>query len=287
MRTPRPLYTITILASLAPAAVLAQGSEPPASTGSGAGAELPWGTLTDPGGYPFRSLAASPLEPVHRLAFVHVSRGSRDRWVALADLGDRLSFWIHRRPENEFELAGAVAAGAFSRFDLESTQNEFVEIHFRVGFQIRARYRGVAARLELYHASSHLGDEFLLGSGLEPIDVSRETLELLLQTAPLPWLLVYGGGGVIVRSSDPLRRPSARAGLELTSAPRPRTRLYLFAEAAGWAEQDWEPMVSAEAGVALGEHSRLGILFGTGPSRAEQFFLETETLIGFGFSFRR
>jgi hypothetical protein len=141
--------------------------------------------------------------------------------------------------------------------------------------------------LELYHASAHLGDEFLLSSGLEPIDVSREALELLLETAPLPWLLVYGGGGVIVRSSDPLRRPSARAGFELTSAPRSRTRLYLAAEAAGWAEQDWEPMVSAEAGVALGEHSRLGILFGTGPSRAEQFFRETETLVGVGFSFRR
>jgi hypothetical protein len=276
-----------VLASLAPAAVLGQVAGSTGSTGPAARTELPKASLSDPGGYPFRSLAASPLETVHRLAFVHVSRDSRERWVAMTDLGDRLSFWIRRRPEGEFELAGALAAGVFSRFDLESSQNEFIEIHYRVGFQLRARYRSVAARVEFYHSSSHLGDEFLLSSGLEPIDVSREAFELLLQTAPLPWLLVYGGGGVIVRSSDPLRRPSARAGVELMSAPRSRTRLYLSAEAAGWAEQDWEPMVSAEAGVALGEHSRVGILFGTGPSRAEQFFQETETLIGLGFSFRR
>lgn len=299
MRSGPTLYAITMLASLTPAATLGQvaGSTGAAqsrgsteSTGlaqAPARAEVLRGRVTDPGGYPFRSLAASPLETVHRLAFVHVSRASRDRAVALADLGDRLSFWIRRRPEGELELAGALAAGAFSRFDLESTQNEFIEIHYRVGLQLRARYRGTAARLELYHTSSHLGDEFLISSGREPIDVSRETLGLLVQTAPLPWLLVYGGGGVIVRSSDPLRRPSARAGFELTSAPGARTRLYLSAEAAGWAEQDWEPMVSAEAGVALGEHSRLGVLFGAGPSRAEQFLQETETLIGVGFSFRR
>jgi hypothetical protein len=224
---------------------------------------------------------------VHRLAVTHVSRASRARWVALTDLGDRLSFWIRRRPRDDLELAGALAAGAFSRFDLESTDNEFIEIHYRVGFQLRARYRGVAARAEFYHSSSHLGDEFLLSSGREPLDVSREALELLLQTAPLPWLLVYGGGGVVVRSSDPVRRPSARVGVELTSRSRSRTRLYLSAEAAGWAEQDWEPMVSAEAGAAFGEHSRLGVMLGTGPSRAEQFLRETETLIGFGFSFRR
>ena len=276
-----------ILASLASAPVLGQvagSAEPPEA---GEPAELARDPLRDPGGYPFHTPVSSPLEPAHRLAVLHVSRASRDRWVASADLGDRLSFWIRRRPEGELEVAGALAAGAFSRFDLESTDNEFIEIHFRVGFQLRARYRGVAARAEFYHVSSHLGDEFLLSSGREPIDVSREALELLLQAAPTPWLLLYGGGGLVVRSSDPVDRPSARAGVELTARPRSRTRLYLSAEAAGWAEQGWEPMLSAEAGVAMGPHSRLGVLFGAGPSRAEQFFRETETLIGLGFSFRR
>lgn len=287
MRSGHALYTATTLAILAPAAVLGQVRQPTESALPTPRGHIAHTSLRDPGGYPFRSLASSPLEPLHRFAVTHVSRGARDRWVALADLGDRLSFWIRRRPNDRLELAGALSAGAFSRFDLESTDNEFIEIHYRVGFQLRARYRGVAARAELYHSSSHLGDEFLLSSGREPIDVSREALELLLQTAPTPWLLIYGGGGVILRSPDPLRRPSARAGVELTSRPRSRARLYLSAEAAAWAEQDWEPMVSAEAGAALGEHSRLGLLVGTGPSRAEQFFRETETVIGFGFSFRR
>lgn len=287
MRSGHALYTATTLAFLAPTVALGQAAEPAGLPDPPATEELATAPLRDPGGYPFRSLASSPLEPAHRLAVTRVSRGPRERWVALADLGDRLSFWIRRRAGDDLELAGALAAGAFSRFDLESTDNEFIEIHYRVGLQLRARYRGVAARAEFYHSSSHLGDEFLLSSGREPIDVSREALELLLQTEPISGLLVYGGGGVIVRSSDPLRRPSARVGFELTPSPRARTRLYLSAEAAGWAEQDWEPMISTEAGAAFGEHSRLGLMFGTGPSRAEQFFRETETLIGFGFSFRR
>lgn len=290
MQTRLASYTAMILASLASAPVLGQvggSAEPGEPLQAGEPAELAGDRLRDPGGYPFRTPVSSPLEPVHRLAVIHVSRAARDRWVAFTDLGDRLSFWIRRRPEGEFELAGALAAGAFSRFDLESTDNEFIEIHFRVGFQLRARYRGIAARAEFYHVSSHLGDEFLLSSGRERIDVSREALELLLQASPTPWLMLYGGGGLVVRSSDPVERPSARAGVELTARPRSRTRLYLSAEAAGWAEQGWAPMLSAEAGVAIGPHSRLGVLFGAGPSRAEQFFRESETLIGLGFSFRR
>lgn len=39
--------------------------------------------------------------------------------------------------------------------------------------------------------------------------------------------------------------------------------------------------------MALGPRARLGAMFGAGPSRAEQFFRESETLIGLGFSYRR
>jgi hypothetical protein len=58
-------------------------------------------------------------------------------------------------------------------------------------------------------------------------------------------------------------------------------------EVYGWEEVDWEPLAAAEAGIAFGAHSRLGLLFSTGPSRADQFVHEKETLFGLGFSFRR
>jgi hypothetical protein len=277
-----PFLIMTLLALGAPRPTLAQ-------TGSENASEPPIAeeAIRDPNGHPFRSLASSPLEPVHRLAPVHVSRGEEEGWVALAELGDRLSFWIHRDAEGRFELAGALGIGAFSRFDLETTNNEFQEVHYRVGFMLRARYRGIAARADFYHISSHLGDEYLLRTGREPIDASREGIEILLQTAPHPWLLVYGGGGVLTRSTGSLRRLSARGGLELSPPSSSRIRPYLSLEVYGWEEVDWEPLAAMEGGIAIGAHSRLGLLFSTGPSRADQFVHENETLFGLGYSFRR
>jgi hypothetical protein len=262
------------------------------------------GLIRDTGGYPFRTPGASPSEPLTRLSVAHVSRDTADRLVALPDLGERLPFWIHRDPDGPWELAGAVAGGVFARFDLESTDNEFIEVHFRVGLQARARYRGLALRAELYHVSSHLGDEYLVRTGREPISTSREGIDLLLQGEPLPGLLLYGGPGVLFRSTESLDPASLRAGFEwefarlVTSGEpgeeasedgehRPWAVPYVAFDAYAWSELGWEPTLAFEGGVRLGRYISLALGLGTGPSRAEQFFREDERLISVTFSFRR
>ena len=241
----------------------------------------------DRDGHPFRSPTVSPLEAVYRLAPVQISRGERDRLVALAELGDQFPFWIHRRPEGPFELSGTVLASAASRFDVEGAENEFIEINYRVGVSLRARFRKLAARLELYHVSSHLGDEFLLDTGTEPISTSREGLELLVQGSPVSGMVLYGGGGLLFRSTLPFRTPSVRMGAEWERARDAFARPYVAVDAFVWSELDWDPRIAAEVGAALGRGGRLGLIFGFGPSRAEQFFRESETLYGISFSFRR
>lgn len=241
--------------------------------------------LHDPGGHPFRTPSGSPLEPVHRLAAVGASRGGDTRAMALAELGDRLGFWIRHGPG--VELAGALHAGVFSRFDIERPDQEFQEVHYRVGFLFRAGLGPVAARAEIYHVSSHLGDEYLVRTGTDPISTSREGIELLAQAAPLAGIVVYGGGGLLLRSSEDFDRVSLRAGAEWRQHRGPGPRLYASADAFAWAESDWEPMVSLEAGLGLGAHARVGVMAGFGPSRAEQFFRESETLAGVTFSFTR
>ncbi|MFQ5689015.1 MAG: DUF1207 domain-containing protein [Gemmatimonadota bacterium] len=245
--------------------------------------------LRDPAGYPFRTPSASPLEPLTRIAIVHTSRDTASRTVALPDLGDRLPFWIRRDPGGPWELAGAVVVGVFSRFDLEGSQNEFIEAHYRAAFQLRARYRGLAARASLYHVSSHLGDEFLQRTGRRPISTSREGVELLLQAAPVAGLLVYGGPGYLLRSTRDFERGSARAGFEWTPSSQSVRFLvpYLTGEIFSWDELDWDPIIALETGLGLGPHVRVGFEYGSGPSRAEQFFREHERVVGLLFSFRR
>jgi len=264
-------------------------------------------------GFPFRAPYASSLEPRTRLAPVRIHRGDRRRTVALVDLGDAFAVWIRKGSPRDgaapagggrgraagevrrrrgggargFRLAAALSGGAFTRFDLQSSNNEFIEAHFRVGLQLRARWSGWAARAELYHVSSHLGDEYMVRTGERPVSTAREGIEVLVETSPLPGLLVYGGPGTIVRTKRNFVAASVRGG----AAWEPRTirwgpfRPYAAGEAFSWAELGWDPMLAAQAGVRFGhEHFRVALTAGAGPSRAEQFFRSRETLWGVMFT---
>ncbi|MCG8468449.1 MAG: DUF1207 domain-containing protein [Gemmatimonadetes bacterium] len=249
------------------------------------GQERP-GAPRDPNGHPFRTPSGAPTDPIHRIALVSVERDGFSRRVAFTDLGDRLGFWIHRAPSDDVELAGAIAGGAQSRFDLEESDNEFIEIHFRLSALLRARFGRVAARAELYHVSSHLGDEFLARTGREPVSTSREGLDLLAQIALARGLVIYGGPGFVLRSSEGFRSPSFRGGVDWELARR-GLRPFASIDVTGWSELDWDPTVALEAGVALGRRVRIGLLGGFGPSRAEQFFREAERVIGVSVSYKR
>lgn len=276
-------------AALALAVVLAEAAALAGPAPLAAQTAAPTGWTRDPGGYPFRTPVGSPLEPAIRLGLAHVSRDTASRLVALPDLGDRLSFWLRRRPSGTWELAGAVAGGVFSRFDLETEESALIEIRYRAALQLRARFRGLAGRAELYHASSHLGDEHLLRTERAPISTSREGLELLVQGSPRSGWVAYGGPGFILRSTRDLNRLSLRGGVaweggppgRLGSAPFASLDLFL------WSERDWRPALAAELGVRFGSRARLAATLGTGPSRAEQFSADQERFLGLLFSFVR
>ncbi len=240
--------------------------------------------IRDRNGYPFRTPVGSPLEPVHRLALVSATRDSLRDSIALAHVGDRLGFWIRHDPDGEVEYAGALHGGAFSRFDLGGPDQALIEVHYRVGVLLRARFGEFAARAELYHVSSHLGDEFFLDSGTRPISTSREGLELMLQGSPIPGLTVYGGPGALLRATRDFEPLSLRAGAGWESSPGSSARLHASVDVFSWAELEWEPAIAAEFGAGLGRGTRLGLLLGFGPSRAEQFLRQSERLIGVSVS---
>lgn len=253
----------------------------------------------DPGAaahaWPFAPPSVSAVEPRTRLSPVRISRGERHRWVGLVDLGDRFPFWLRRPPcppdgeaaaaDRGPAVAASVAGGAFSRFDLESSQNDFIEVHYRVGIRLLARLGRLEARAELFHVSSHLGDEFLQRTGREPVSTSREGLEVLVGGRPLASLRVYGGPGLLLRSSRDFDPATLRAGAEWEPSARwGAFRPYLGIEALVREELAWSPTAAAEAGVLFGERYRLALTAGAGRSRAEQFFREDETLLGLTFS---
>lgn len=275
------LAALLALLALPATAAAAQDGSPHRGAGFPRADGAPAGDARDPDGLPFRTPLASPLEPVSRLAVAHVARDTASRGVALPDLAARIPFRLHdpRPGGGAWSLAGEVVAGAFSRFDLESTDNEFLEVHYRAALRLRAGRGPVAARLSLYHVSSHLGDEHQERTGRSPISTSREGLELLVQGTPLPGLAVHAGPGLLFRSSRGLESPSVRAGAEWRR-PDGGGAWYAAAEVHAWSELGWDPRLAVEAGRRLGRRLRLGLAAGRGPSRAEQFFREGERILG-------
>ena len=203
--------------------------------------------------------------------------------MGLVDFGERLTFPLRRPREDGWALSAEVAGGAWSRFDLERGDNEFIEAHFRAALRLRAGRGPLSLRVELFHASSHLGDEFLQRTGREPVSTSREGLELLAQAAGPGALRLYGGPGLLFRSSEALGSASLRAGA-LWPPSRRAGGPYAALEVFAWEERGWEPQATLEAGFAFGPRLRLGLLAGSGPSRAEQFLEQDERLLGLAFT---
>jgi len=85
---------------------------------------------------------------------------------------------------------------------------------------------------------------------------------------------------VLLRATPDSGPLSLRAGAAWESSPGERARFHASVDYFGWAELGWEPAIAAELGAALARGTRVGLLLGFGPSRAEQFFRQSERLIG-------
>jgi Protein of unknown function (DUF1207) len=69
----------------------------------------------------------------------------------------------------------------------------------------------------LYHQSSHLGDEFLLRSRIQRVNLTYESVDLKL-SYDLPWgIRAYGGGGYLFDQEPDLLPWSVQGGVEFRS----------------------------------------------------------------------
>lgn len=193
----------------------------------------------DTGWFPDRSafapLLADPQGPGFRGSFVLADRGDDSVWdpyegsnvEAEVTLGHH--FGVYRIQEEDrtrgrpaVDLGFEVAV--FTRFFMESAQKDLIHADYRVGLPLAVAYRGWEARLEPYHYSSHLGDDFVRAVGTQPrlVDgepklfeqVSREGVELIVAHRPVPALRIYGGGRANYHANELAEESLARFGLE-------------------------------------------------------------------------
>ena len=271
--------------------------------GAGVHADDRSGWVWLPQGKIFCPLAADPKE---ERSFVTYLRGD---FATIADpepgtktnigavgLGD--SFAIFRVGEADtgdgiqLDLAGAV----FSQFNLDAPSFDLINADYLVGLPLTLRKGASTARLRVYHQSSHLGDEFILNRNPERINLSFESLELIL-SQEFGALRAYAGGETFFR-----REPSdlalrlAHAGAEIRPVVLSSARLLAAVDVKVVDDGEWTPAWSLRAGIEIariphpGHPPRVISLIGEfhdGAAPYGQFYRENIRYIGAGFSLTR
>jgi hypothetical protein len=166
----------------------------------------------------FAPLLADPRWP-HFSAAYQSWHASEFEQVGSVSFGE--SFTLYRTALGEqAQIDFGVQAAVFAIFDLAQPSFDLVNADYQVAPVIAVRSGPLAALLRLEHQSSHLGDEYLLGSDIDRINLSFETIDLLLSVQANEALRLYGGGGYVAHSDTPLDRWVTQAGAEWLGSMR-------------------------------------------------------------------
>ncbi len=208
-----------------------------------------------PAGDLFRPLLADPKQAQF---FVGVNRfSSSGARYTMASVGFGETFGLSRLNGHQEGngLQFGIEGGIFARFNLSSASNDLVNADYTIGIPVTWRYGGNSIRSRLYHQSSHLGDELLLGGNPpERVNLSYESVELIYSREWLGWRLYAGGEYLIHKEPADLEPLSAHWGLEYRGAG---VLLWKGRPIGGvdmkcLEEHDWAVDVSIKAGLEFG-----------------------------------
>jgi Protein of unknown function (DUF1207) len=242
----------------------------------------------------FPPLIAATKEPRFFISFVQVKDKSNTADFLMGSVGLGQSFGLYRWPGKQagngwqLDFFGA----GFSQFNMDASSDDLLNTDYLVGFPLTFRYGSLSGRMSLFHQSSHLGDELILGgTGPDRVNLSIEAFDILLAKDIGNWRF-YGGGTTILRHNpDDLENKILQAGMDYRSvAP-----LFFGARVVGgvdaaWIEErNWETGVSIEFGLSFGHPypyrrgTRLMFKAYKGVSPFGQFYTEDIEYYGLGW----
>lgn len=252
-------YLALLLALLPALAGATEAASPPGDDATGPGTEGT--TIQLPRGDVFLPLLADPKEPRTFAAwtFTHTNDPTfGDLNVGIAGFGGRWGIvrWHADGAGNGLQLS--ISGGVFAQFNMDTPSKDLINADYVVGFPLSWRRGDTSARLRLYHQSSHLGDEFLLAEHPERLNLSFESIELIVARR-LGFWRIYGGGEYLLDPEpNSLKSQVLHAGIELR---HPATVLDLgqFGEARFVAgldvksseTQNWRDQVSFQGGLEV------------------------------------
>jgi hypothetical protein len=248
---------------------------------------LPSGRLFDP-------FIADPRAPHFSMAYHSYLNDDELSNVAAVSLGTTVGIY-----ENDFFGAGrwqfGIQGAVFAIFDLDAPSDDLVNADYVLGLPLSYRVKGFSASLRLYHQSSHLGDEFLLRTQTNRINVSYEGVELRLSQEFFKRVVRLYAGGPYLPHCEPadLKQWSGQGGIELRSpwTLGKHIRPVAAFDAQAHEESDWKVDYSGRAGIQFDSEKlrdrQLQLMFEyyNGRSPNGQFFVRRIEYIGVGIHF--
>jgi hypothetical protein len=245
-----------------------------------------------PGGVLFRPLVADPRWPHFSAAYQRYVDDPQLKNVGSATFGESFSFYRWKLGPGWWEIG--LHAGVFSVFDLDADSFDLVNADYMVGIPVSVRFGDFSALVRVFHQSSHLGDEFLLRTRTNRVNLSYESVDLKASYEFAEILRLYGGGGYLFDQEPSSLKPwSAQYGAELTSpwpSRQSRWRPIAAVDVQHREENNWGADVSARAGIQIEGvllTRKLQILFEyfNGHSPNGQFYTDRIKYFGIGTHF--
>ena len=209
-----------------------------------------------------------------------------DEREAEAIIGENLPLIAIKRGPRPIVLG--LGTQVYGRFSLNDSKTALISVDWVAGLNTTAMLGNLAVTMQLFHESSHLGDEYGDRFQAQRLDWSREVIAGWITYGAGQWKLTGGASYVLY---DGLRLPRAGAAVGLDwGAGRHRflTRplepvLGLYTE--GSAATDWRLSTSAKLGVAVrgrgGARSvGLAVIAHDGLSTQRQFFRRESRYLG-------
>jgi hypothetical protein len=254
---------------------------------TGQGEAFPTGDL-------FRPLLADPKQPQFFVGLNSFKSSAAQRFI-MASVGFGETFglykWFGSREGNGLQLS--LEGALFAQFNMESASSDLLNADYTIGFPLTYRYGDNSLRFRIYHQSSHLGDELLLGTNPpDRVNLSYESLELLYSRE---WrgFRVYGGGEYLVHKEPSDLKPlSTHWGVEYRGADPLlwNGRPIAGVDIKSLEEHDWAVDTSIKVGLEFGHPNpgqrrlRLMAEWYEGFDPHGQFYINKVDYFGLGLS---
>jgi hypothetical protein len=267
---------------------------PPVSPGSAPAAVslLPTGML--PTGHLFQPLLADPRWPHFSAAYRYYLNNRELTDVAAVSFGETIPL-LRGTVFTDSQWEAGIQAGVFALFQLDTPSKDLLNADYFAALYGVWRYGPFSTLARFFHQSSHLGDELLLRTQLERVNLSYESVDLKL-SYDLPWgFRVYAGGGYLFDQEPASLKPwTVQGGVEVRSPwtlAGDRIRPVAAVDLHSHEENRWNVDLSVRGGLqfesvrVLERHLQLLVEYFYGNSPDGQFYKRRVEYIGLGAHF--